>query len=110
MEDVFESIEKKAVAKKCDAMEGLIKEAEGIMTETHKGTIRDAGIIESGQKVEHYEIATYGTLATSAGILVLDECGIPSKLAIFQNGNWVYKSFPKKMNINFHLIFWMLRN
>jgi ferritin-like metal-binding protein YciE len=73
LEDVFESVDEKAEAKKCDAMEGLIKEAEGIMTETDKGTMRDAGIIAAGQKVEHYEIATYGTLAAYAGILGLDE-------------------------------------
>ena len=73
LEVVFESIDEKAVAKKCDAMEGLIKEAEGIMTETDKGIMRDAGIIAAGQKVEHYEIATYGTLAAYAGILGLNE-------------------------------------
>lgn len=73
LESVFRSIDKKAQAKKCDAMEGLIKEAEGIMTETEKGTMRDAGIIAAGQKVEHYEIATYGTLATYAGFLGLEQ-------------------------------------
>lgn len=72
LEDVFESINEKAQAKKCDAIEGLIKEAEGIMSETDKGTMRDAGIIAAGQKVEHYEIATYGTLAAYAGILGLE--------------------------------------
>jgi ferritin-like metal-binding protein YciE len=72
LEDVFESIDEKAEAKKCDAMEGLIKEAEGIMSETDKGTMRDAGIIAAGQKVEHYEIASYGTLAAYAGILGLE--------------------------------------
>lgn len=73
LEDVFESINEKAEAKKCDAMEGLIKEAEGIMSETKEGTMRDAGIIAAGQKVEHYEIASYGTLAAYAGILGLEE-------------------------------------
>lgn len=73
LEAVFESVDEKAQAKKCDAMEGLIKEAEGIMSETDKGTMRDAGIIAAGQKVEHYEIATYGTLAAYAGILGLQE-------------------------------------
>lgn len=71
LEDVFASIEQKPVAKKCDAMEGLIKEAQGIMEETEKGVMRDAGIIAAGQKVEHYEIATYGTLAAYAGFLGL---------------------------------------
>ncbi|HLF53429.1 ferritin-like domain-containing protein [Flavobacterium sp.] len=62
LEQVFKAIGTKAVAKKCDAMEGLIKESELIMAETELGDVRDAGIIASGQKVEHYEIATYGTL------------------------------------------------
>ncbi len=73
LEDVFNSVGAKVAAKKCDAMEGLLKEAEGIMQETDKGAMRDAGIIAAGQKVEHYEIATYGTLATFAGMLGFDE-------------------------------------
>lgn len=73
LETVFELIEKKAVAKKCEAMAGLIKEGEEIMKETEKGPQRDAGIISAGQKVEHYEIATYGTLRTFAETLDLHE-------------------------------------
>ena len=69
IEECFESIGKKAVAKKCDAMEGLLKEGEGIMKETQPGAVRDAGIIAASQKVEHYEIATYGTLAAFAKVL-----------------------------------------
>lgn len=69
LEQVFQSIGKKAVAKKCDAMEGLIKEGEGIMEETEKGVVRDAGIIAASQKIEHYEIATYGTLCAFATTL-----------------------------------------
>lgn len=69
LEKVFQSIGKKATAKKCDAMEGLIKEGEGIMEETEKGVVRDAGIIAASQKVEHYEIATYGTLYAFATTL-----------------------------------------
>lgn len=71
VEQVFESIDKKAVAKKCDAMEGLIKEAEEIMGECEEGAMCDAGIISAGQKVEHYEIATYGTLRQFAETLGL---------------------------------------
>jgi len=73
VEKVFELIGKKAVAKKCEAMAGLVKEAEEIMSETEEGAMRDAGIIAASQKVEHYEIATYGTLRTFAQILGLDE-------------------------------------
>ena len=69
LEQVFESIGKKAQAKKCDAMEGLLKEGEGIIEETEPGPVRDAGIIGACQKVEHYEIATYGTLASFAKLL-----------------------------------------
>lgn len=67
LEKVFELLEEKAVAKKCDAMAGLLEEATGIIEDTDKGTmIRDAGLILAAQKVEHYEIATYGTLRVFA--------------------------------------------
>lgn len=73
VEQVFELIDKKAVAKKCEAMAGLIKEGEEIMKDTEKGPQRDAGIISAAQKVEHYEIASYGTLRTFAQTLGLDD-------------------------------------
>ncbi|AWA30306.1 hypothetical protein HYN48_09535 [Flavobacterium magnum] len=73
LEQVFAAIGQKAVAKKCDAMDGLIKEGEGIMEETELGVVRDAGIIAASQKIEHYEIATYGTLAAFAKTLGHDE-------------------------------------
>ncbi|GGI25592.1 YciE/YciF ferroxidase family protein [Pedobacter mendelii] len=67
LEQVFELLREKATAKKCDAMAGLLEEASGIIGDTDKGTmIRDAGLILAAQKVEHYEIATYGTLRTFA--------------------------------------------
>jgi ferritin-like metal-binding protein YciE len=73
LEQVFESIGEKAQAKKCEAMDGLIKEADDIMKGTKPGVVRDAGIISAGQKVEHYEIASYGTLASFAKTLGEDE-------------------------------------
>lgn len=76
VEQVFEIIGKKAVAKKCDAMNGLIKEAEEIMKETEEGAMRDAGIIAASQKVEHYEIASYGTLRTFAQTLGLSDAAM----------------------------------
>lgn len=72
LEEVFSLIKVKAEGKKCDAMEGLIEEASGIMEECEKGSMRDAGIISAAQKVEHYEIATYGTLRQFAETLGLD--------------------------------------
>lgn len=73
LEQVFKSIDKKAVAKKCEAMAGLLKEGEEIMESSEKGAMRDAGIIAASQKVEHYEIATYGTLSQFAKTLNLKE-------------------------------------
>jgi len=67
LEKVFALLEEKPAAKKCDAMAGLLEEADSIIADTDKGTmIRDAGLILAAQKVEHYEIATYGTLKTFA--------------------------------------------
>jgi ferritin-like metal-binding protein YciE len=68
-EQAFEQLGKAARAKKCEAMEGLVKEAEEIMESTEEGVVRDAGIISAGQKVEHYEIASYGTLCAFARVL-----------------------------------------
>lgn len=67
LEQVFEMMGEKPGTKKCDAMEGLISETENMISDTDKGSaIRDAGLILAAQKVEHYEIATYGTLAALA--------------------------------------------
>ncbi|PAM91616.1 hypothetical protein B4N84_27830 [Flavobacterium sp. IR1] len=73
LEQVFESIGVKASAKKCDAMEGLIEEGKSILEETELGVVRDAGIIAASQKIEHYEIATYGTLRQFAETLGFTE-------------------------------------
>jgi len=73
VEQVFQLLGKKATAKKCPAMEGLIKEGEEILEETEPGAVRDAGIIAASQKIEHYEIASYGTLCAFAKTLGEDE-------------------------------------
>ena len=74
LEQVFEILGEKAQGKKCEAMEGLIKEGESIIDETEDGSMtRDVGIIMAAQKVEHYEIATYGGLVSLAQTLGNDE-------------------------------------
>ncbi|HEY0046072.1 MAG TPA: ferritin-like domain-containing protein [Flavobacterium sp.] len=73
LQKAFEIFGKKAVAKKCEAMEGLIKEGQEILEETEPGPVRDAGIIAASQKIEHYEIATYGTLVAHAKTLGQNE-------------------------------------
>ena len=72
-EQAFEMMGKAARAKKCEAMEGLIKEGEEIVQTTEEGVVRDAGIISAAQKVEHYEIASYGTLCAFAKTLGEDD-------------------------------------
>lgn len=74
LEQVFELLGEKVQAQKCDAMEGLAKEGESIIESTEAGTAtRDVGIILASQKVEHYEIATYGGLHQLAVTLGLDD-------------------------------------
>jgi ferritin-like metal-binding protein YciE len=63
---VFELMGEKASRKACVATKGLIAEANEHIKETEKGPLCDAALIESAQKVEHYEIASYGTARTYA--------------------------------------------
>jgi len=81
LEQVFELLGKKPQAKKCDAMEGLTKEGEGVIEDTDTGTpARNLGIIMASQKVEHYEISAYTGLIKLAGKLGLnDVAGILSE-------------------------------
>jgi ferritin-like metal-binding protein YciE len=74
LEQVFDMCGKKVQAKKCDAMEGIIKEGDSMVEETQEGSMtRDAGIIMAAQKVEHYEIATYGSLVQIAKTLGMND-------------------------------------
>jgi ferritin-like metal-binding protein YciE len=74
LEQVFEMMGETPRAKKCDAMEGLVKEGESIIEETEKETAtRDVGLIMAAQKVEHYEIATYGGLTQLAKTIGRDD-------------------------------------
>ena len=74
LEEIFEMLGKRAQGKKCDGMEGIVKEGDTVIEDTEKGTAtRDAGLIISAQKVEHYEIASYGSLVTLANTLGLED-------------------------------------
>jgi ferritin-like metal-binding protein YciE len=66
LEKVFQEIEQAAKGKTCQAMKGLIEEGTEIMEDTSEDMVRDAGIISASQKIEHYEIASYGTLVAFA--------------------------------------------
>lgn len=74
LEQVFEMLDQKAQSKKCEAMEGIVKEGESIIEDTEKDTMtRDVALIIAAQKVEHYEIAAYGGLVAVAVTLGLND-------------------------------------
>jgi ferritin-like metal-binding protein YciE len=73
VEQIFSMLEKEPRAKKCEAMNGIIKEAEELMRDSDKGVMRDAAIISAAQKAEHYEISSYGTLRAFAHTMGLEE-------------------------------------
>lgn len=76
VEEAFGMLNLKPQAKKCEAMAGLIEEVKELIDETKDDTItRDAALILGAQKAEHYEIATYGTLATIAKSMGHEELG-----------------------------------
>lgn len=73
LEQIFEMLDEKPTGKKCLGMEGLVKEAAETMKEGYEGAVMDAAIIGAAQRVEHYEIAGYGTVRTLAQLLGKDE-------------------------------------
>lgn len=66
LEQIFQQLGESPEGNTCEATEGLVKEAQELMGEQADPQVLDAGLIASAQKVEHYEIASYGTLATWA--------------------------------------------
>jgi ferritin-like metal-binding protein YciE len=73
LEQVFEAMGEKAERKTCPAMQGLIKEANENIKEDMADEVKNAALIASGQRVEHYEIAGYGTARTFAEVLGLND-------------------------------------
>lgn len=73
LEQVFEMLDLSPRAKKCEAMEGILREAKENMQEIEEDEVLDSGIIGSAQTVEHYEICRYGTLIEWAKDLGFDE-------------------------------------
>lgn len=73
LEQIFESLGEKAKGKKCKGMEGIIKEGSEVLEEDMQEDTKDAAIIGAAQRVEHYEIAGYGTARTHAELLGRDE-------------------------------------
>jgi ferritin-like metal-binding protein YciE len=69
LETIITKLGKKPGGKKCEAMLGIVEEGQEILDDAEEDGVRDAGIIMAGQKVEHYEIASYGCLETYARLL-----------------------------------------
>lgn len=69
LDRIFEMLGKSPRGKKCKGMEGLIEEGKEMMQEDMEPDVMDAALIASAQKVEHYEIAAYGTVRTYANLL-----------------------------------------
>lgn len=73
LKQTFETIGLTVRAKKCKAMDGLLDEADEIMDSFEKGKVLDAAMIAAAQKIEHYEIASYGCLVTYAKLMEHDQ-------------------------------------
>lgn len=76
LEKVFEAIDLKPRAKKCEAIDGILEEGKELMSEKAEPEVMDALLIAAAQKVEHYEITSYGTLCTWAEMLQIDQKAI----------------------------------
>jgi ferritin-like metal-binding protein YciE len=73
LEQIFDTLEFQPGGHKCKGMEGLIEEGEDVMDDAENDDVRDAGMIAAAQRVEHYEIAAYGTARTYAKMLGRDD-------------------------------------
>ena len=86
LEKIFERLDKKPKGKTCKAMEGLVEEGSEMIKEDAEPAVKDAGLIAAAQRVEHYEIAGYGTVVAYAKLLKDAKVGAPcsrrSRLAI----------------------------
>ena len=74
LDRVFQALGEEPKAKKCDGLRGIIEEGEDVISDGSEGPVRDAGLIAGAQRVEHYEIAAYGSLKTWARQLGKDQC------------------------------------
>ncbi len=69
LEEIFQKLGKKGTGKTCEGMKGVLEEGSEVIQEIEKGPIRDAGLIAAAQRVEHYEIAGYGSVRSFAELL-----------------------------------------
>jgi len=82
LERAFTFLDLPSKGKRCKGMEGLLDEGAERLDEEGPGPIRDAGIIGAAQRVEHYEIAAYGTIVTYAELLGLDQIAVDLRMSL----------------------------
>jgi len=69
LEEIFEKLGKRGTGKTCEGMKGVLEEGSEVIQEIEKGPVRDAALIAAAQRVEHYEIAGYGSVRSFAELL-----------------------------------------
>jgi ferritin-like metal-binding protein YciE len=69
LEEIFQALGESPKGKRCKGMEGLVEEGSEVMEEDFEGSLMDAALIGAAQRVEHYEIAAYGTVCAFAQVL-----------------------------------------
>lgn len=87
LDRIFEMVGHRAGAKTCKGMKGLLEEGEEGMKETSKGELRDAAMISAAQRVEHYEMAAYGTVRTLADLMGQQEISKLLQQTLDEEGN-----------------------
>ena len=76
LDEIFEKLDTNPKGKTCEGMKGLLKEGEEVLESAEKGAIRDAALISAAQRVEHYEMAGYGSVRSYAQILGRDDIAV----------------------------------
>jgi ferritin-like metal-binding protein YciE len=101
LEKILKSLKKDAVGKKCQAMAGLIKEGNEVISEDATPAVKDAALIAAAQRVEHYEIAGYGTVRTFAKLLGMPKAAATLAKTLKEEGDTDKKltAASKKLNI-----------
>ncbi len=102
LEQIFETLEMNPKGKKCKAMEGLVEEGKELMEEEDASPdVLDAGLIAAAQRVEHYEIAGYGTVRTFAALLGHDDIAATLQETLDEEGacNEKLTELSEKINV-----------
>lgn len=100
LEQIFKAQNESPTGKTCAAMQGLVKEGQEAMREHAEGEVRDAALIAAAQRVEHYEIAGYGTVVTYARLLEHGDAATLLDATLQEEGDTDKKLTALSRNIN----------